>query len=307
MRTLAEAHEDWQTTRSIVKPLTSASNNSHWRNHIGPALGTRDLESLTRADIARFIGELAATLNPRTVRNITTTLAQILDHAVDAGAIQINPSAGVRRPRSPRMRPDNVLSPAQVAQMAALHGDGGNVTVALAWTGLRWSELVGLRVADFIVNPYPVIHVRRQAQRVPARGVVDSTPKSHAARTVPVPSPTLDVFKRAISGKSPTDPIFTSQRGTLLHPSNWRRQVHWPETLAAMHLVGFRPHDLRHTAASYWIACGADIKTVQAILGHASGQMTLDVYGHLMDQGLTVATQRINDWANSSVRREGLS
>ena len=46
--------------------------------------------------------------------------------------------------------------------------------------------------------------------------------------------------------------------------------------------AGFTFHDLRHYLASLLIASGADIKTVQARLRHASASMTLDVYGHLM-------------------------
>lgn len=41
-------------------------------------------------------------------------------------------------------------------------------------------------------------------------------------------------------------------------------------------------HDLRHTAASLWIAAGVDIKTVSTWLGHSTAKLTLDTYGHLM-------------------------
>ena len=44
---------------------------------------------------------------------------------------------------------------------------------------------------------------------------------------------------------------------------------------------GFRYHDLRHYLASLLIASGADVKTVQARMRHASAQTTLDTYGHL--------------------------
>ena len=44
---------------------------------------------------------------------------------------------------------------------------------------------------------------------------------------------------------------------------------------------GFRYHDLRHYFASLLIASGADVKTVQARLRHASAKTTLDTYGHL--------------------------
>ena len=45
--------------------------------------------------------------------------------------------------------------------------------------------------------------------------------------------------------------------------------------------AGFRYHDLRHYLASLLIASGADVKTVQARLRHASAKTTLDCYGHL--------------------------
>src|SRR3954466_15227685 len=45
-------------------------------------------------------------------------------------------------------------------------------------------------------------------------------------------------------------------------------------------------HALRHTCASLWLSAGADPKVVQRILGHASAAMTMDLYGHLIDQNL---------------------
>ena len=52
-------------------------------------------------------------------------------------------------------------------------------------------------------------------------------------------------------------------------------------------------HDLRHTCASVWLGAGADPKVVQRILGHASAAMTMDLYGHLIDQNLWDAAARI--------------
>jgi hypothetical protein len=52
--------------------------------------------------------------------------------------------------------------------------------------------------------------------------------------------------------------------------------------VAAAGVAPLRIHDLRHTTASLAIAAGADVKTLQTMLGHASAVMTLDRYGHLM-------------------------
>ncbi len=54
-----------------------------------------------------------------------------------------------------------------------------------------------------------------------------------------------------------------------------------------------RVHDLRHTCASLWLGAGADPKVVQRILGHASAAMTMDLYGHLIDQDLWDSAKRL--------------
>ena len=54
-----------------------------------------------------------------------------------------------------------------------------------------------------------------------------------------------------------------------------------------------RVHDLRHTAASVWLASGADPKVVQRVLGHATAAMTMDLYGHMIDRNLWDAAQRL--------------
>ena len=51
-------------------------------------------------------------------------------------------------------------------------------------------------------------------------------------------------------------------------------------------IKGLDTYELRHTAASLAIAAGADVKTVQLMLGHASAAMTLDTYAHLWEEGL---------------------
>jgi integrase len=54
----------------------------------------------------------------------------------------------------------------------------------------------------------------------------------------------------------------------------------------AIGIPELHPHELRHTDASLAIACGADVKVVQQMLGHSSAAMTMDVYGHLFSDCL---------------------
>jgi integrase len=71
--------------------------------------------------------------------------------------------------------------------------------------------------------------------------------------------------------------------------------VGWREAIAAIGRPELRVHDLRHTAASVWLGSGADPKVVQRVLGHASAAMTMNLYGHLIDQNLWAAAARLGD------------
>ena len=75
--------------------------------------------------------------------------------------------------------------------------------------------------------------------------------------------------------------MFTAPDGGHIDPDNSRSRA-WTPAVAAAGLVPLRIDDLRHTTASLAIAAGADVKTLQTMLGHASAVMTLDRYGHLM-------------------------
>ena len=89
--------------------------------------------------------------------------------------------------------------------------------------------------------------------------------------------------------RAPDDPLFAAPGGGLISESNRRREVGWTTA------VGHRPHDLRHTAASLFIAAGADLKSVQSLLGHQSSRTTHDTYGHLLAADhLTSAVRRLD-------------
>lgn len=107
---------------------------------------------------------------------------------------------------------------------------------------------------------------------------------------MPLLSLALPVVETRLEGLGSEDLLFPASQGGYLHTQNWRRAVRWNETTD-----GRRPHDLRHTAASLWIAAGVDIKTIAVWLGHSSTKLTLDTYGHLMGTDAErAAIDRIN-------------
>jgi hypothetical protein len=101
----------------------------------------------------------------------------------------------------------------------------------------------------------------------------------------------VPIVDRWGAGKAPDAWLFDAPKGGPLRESNWKRSVGWSAATAAAGVPGFRVHDLRHAAASVWLAAGADPKVVQRVLGHATAAMTMDLYGHLVDGNLWQAAR----------------
>jgi integrase len=110
--------------------------------------------------------------------------------------------------------------------------------------------------------------------------------KGKRARTVPLVRELVPLVDSWAKDKASGDWLFEAPRGGLLGESNWKRSVGWTRATAAIGRPALRVHDLRHTCASLWLGAGTDPKVVQRILGHASTTMTMDLYGHLIDQNL---------------------
>jgi integrase len=101
--------------------------------------------------------------------------------------------------------------------------------------------------------------------------------------------------------------IFRTAKGTLFDPDNWYKRRFWPLLEAAgLRKVGL--HALRHTYASLLINQGESIKYVSKQLGHASIQITADLYSHLFRETSLAAMQRLersipdreDDWVMTS-------
>jgi integrase len=226
-------------------------------------------------------------------------LSQIMADAVTDGLLGRNPCS---RKTSPPMGKPKVYC-ATTAQVWGLHDampEHLRVAVLLgAFAGLRVAEVSGLRVADvdFIRG---IVHPVQQWPDKPLKTDGSDAP-------VPIPQD-LTLLLAASVQKFPSDMMLTrgeatSRIGALAAnglgtdcapPWSIERAVRQAKADIAeseRHLAkddkvltlpeAFSFHDLRHYLASLLISSGADIKTVQARMRHATARTTLDTYGHL--------------------------
>lgn len=298
VRELAEEYRDSRQGQVSVRAWES--DESALRVHIVPAFGKLPISSVASVQIERFLTDLAVSRSVRTAARVRTTLRGLFGYAVRTRRLQVSPAEAVPLPR-PDSRTGKIVEVDPFALDVLLDvvstqrefaGRYADITLVLGLTGLRFGELRGLRVRDLVDVPYPGFVVKRSVPQSGRTGAVieRATTKSGRSRLVPLTDRVRPVVESWAEGREPDDLLFPAPEGGYLHAQNWRRSVHWTKTG-----LGRRPHDLRHTAASLWIAAGVDIKTVSAWLGHSTAKLTLDTYGHLMGTDADrAALERVN-------------
>jgi integrase len=295
--TVAEWAERWMASRVHLKPKTIASYESLLRSRVLPRWGDVPVAQVTNAAVVGWVAEMrAGGLSAQRTRHAYHVLKALLDAAVADNRLARNPIAGVKLPRLPRGQ-QRYLTHEQLAALADAAGDYRSLVLVLGYCGLRWGEAAGLRVGR--VDPLRGrLIVAETVVEVHGRAIFE-TPKTHQARTVPVPRFLRGDLSRQLAGKGPDEFVFTSPRGGMLRVGNFRRGC-FDAAATSVGLEGLTPHELRHTAASLAIRAGATVKAVQGMLGHASAAMTLDRYGHLFDDELDAVAERLDTAAGVS-------
>ncbi|MDK3258915.1 tyrosine-type recombinase/integrase [Blastococcus capsensis] len=193
--TVREIAEQWLAVAATqVRPRTLEKYERGLRLRVLPTFGARRIDSLTSRDVERWIADLGSVM-PSTVKHAIFPLSATLNYARKHGLIQSNPCEVVDRPkRLPTGRDKRAgifLSRAQVAAVSANVAETEPVYGLLvrfaAGTGLRRSEIAGLRVRDLRLARRET-HVERMAERTYPGGVwVIQEPKSaRSRRRVPI-------------------------------------------------------------------------------------------------------------------------
>jgi integrase len=291
--------DEWLPDREPrLRPTTYANYQTQIRTHVLPALGSVELQRLSPAQLNNFYRALLAGgrrdgqgLAPKTVRNIHAILHRALKDAVRWGCVVRNAADAVEPPRgrSPEMR---VWTPEQLRAFLA-HARPDRLYAAwllVATTGMRRGELAGLRWVDVDLD------AGRASPRRP-RVVVNYTvevsePKTaRGRRSVALDALTMAALRehkqrqaedRAVVGPGWLDSglVFTRPDGAPIHPD---LISDWFERLAReAGLPKIRLHDVRHSYASAALAAGIPAKIVSERLGHATVQITLDTYSHVL-------------------------
>ena len=302
--TVAELAPEWlQRKESDVAPSNYRTLDAAWRTHVEPKWGKRRVADIELGEVERWIAEMGRTVidgdgkvvkkgaGATTIIRAYGVLAGILDDAVKARRLAANPARGVENLPKKRAKRHVYLSADDVDRLAAEAGEHRALVLTLTYTGLRWGELIALRVrnVEFLRRRITVHDNAVQLGVDHAEGLT----KSGKTRSVPVPQFILDELSRQCIDKGPDDLVFPGPGGTFLpRPKSTRGWFAGAVQRAGVQRV--TPHDLRHTTASLAISAGVNVLSLARMLGHTSAKVTLDTYADLFDSDLDAVAITLN-------------
>lgn len=294
----------------MKKASTIATDKGRIERHIKPLLGKKRVPDVTRADIKRFLQDVA---NGKTSADIKTglhgraivkggkgtasrtvgLLGGIFSYAFDCGLIETNPVRGIKRFADKKC--DRYLSQRELVALGKALRDGLSddlnpqaiaILKLLIFTGARKGEIEMLKWADLDLES----------------GYLRLSDSKTGQKAIPLNAGALEIlaYLPRLSGSPYVFPAHRSDGHYEGTPKVWRI------IRAKAGLEGVRLHDLRHSFASIAVSGGASLPIIGALLGHTNSATT-QRYAHLHDDPLKAASEAVGNKiaASFSDDREG--
>ncbi|MFF5988167.1 tyrosine-type recombinase/integrase [Prauserella flavalba] len=296
--------EQWIDAR-VLAYSTEDCYRSTAGNHVMPQWENVKLEDITTLDVSKWVRKMlrppkrskVKPKSPWVVRNALMLFKTSLNAAVDDKRLALNPAKKVEYPDLPDGL-ERYLTPDE-AEAIAFYMDGLNSLILWVGvqTGLRFGEVAGLHWKRLDLKRGVIRVVEKFDQK---EGVMNPSPKDKEDRTVPLPPDLVGQLRRYAehaapgrqmscgirhtAGRCDSDLVFRGPRGAVLRSNEWGRGP-WKR---ALDLAGIedrvRPHDMRHTYASWLIQEGVPLPEIARVMGHSDEEVTRR-YAHLSDAG----------------------
>jgi integrase/recombinase XerD len=242
-------------------------------------LGTKDVR---RSDVVDFLGSLYRKgLDSRSVARHLVTIRHFFRFSLMEGYVDDDPAATIESPRFRQSLPaflslEEVDRLLQQPDTTAIVGMRDRAMIELMYScGLRVSELCGVRVADLQTEA----------------GCLRCVGKGNKERLVPVGRQALEAVQRylrssrpELQGEGASPYLFLNQKGRKVDRITfWKRLGEYGRKSGLRKAL--TPHMLRHSFATHLLDRGADLRSVQMMLGH-SDISTTQIYTHVVEERL---------------------
>jgi integrase len=253
------------------------------RKWIVPRWGKYTLSDIKTMEVELWLRQVS--LARATCSKLRNVMSVVFNHAIRHDLFDRNPIALVRQSAKRRKAPE-ILTVAEVQQLLAALGPRERTMVLLdVGTGLRLSELFGLKWKDFHFSANEISVTRSIVQQVIGHCKTETSQK-------PIPldpdlATTLLAWRQQTPYTSPDDWVFAS-------PWVKGRKPFWGQCImrSIIHRIAreigitkrFGWHTFRHTYCTLLRATGADIKVMQELLRHSTSRLTMDTYTQAVTQ-----------------------
>ena len=283
----------WLEAKTNISASTRRGYIARINSHLLPAFGESKLTAISNNQIGKWVAQAVENkVGATTIKQSVGLMKQIYASAVLDGRVSRNPALAVPLPRS-QPREKKPLTIDQLKALAKACGDYELLILFAGTTGLRWGELAALQCKDISLLNRNVNVSKAYSMGMKNEKILGPT-KTHQVRTVPLAKELMPALGELIQTRSAESHLFQMPFDGVLDYNNFMSRIFKP----AIQRVGFAGigfHNLRHTTASLLISQGTPITTVAGILGHASTQMTLNVYGHLYEDESVTYVDRLGD------------
>jgi integrase/recombinase XerC len=254
------------------------------------ALGVSDISKLELSHIRSWLATMQVKGGARTsLSRRAVSIRLFTKWALKSGLTSTDVGLALAIPKAHRTLPDVLDIPSALLAMQSLATRVGEEETPAALRDCAMVEVLyasGARVAELCGLDLGDIDYERQTIRVLGKG--------NRERTIPIGNPAMSALKAwlqdgrpKLANKESENCVFVGIRGRRIDQRTVRTVVY--EALSAIEGVErMGPHGLRHSAATHLLEGGADLRTVQEILGHAS-LVTTQIYTHVSTERLQKA------------------
>ena len=243
------------------------------------AMGIKDVENIRRADIREYVSALIQYgFSKKSVERKLSALRGFFKYLKRTQVISSNPVLGIQNPKEERCLP-MVISEKRINEMldnwipeSIMEARDKSIIELMYSSGLRASEVISLKWEN--------LDLKTMELRVKGKGGKERiVPLGKRAREA------LEVYVNFLGDKlNKSNFIFLNRFGKKLSRKGlWLIIKKRFETIALMY--GVHPHTLRHSFATHLLNHGADLRSIQELLGHAS-LATTSIYTNLSIQSL---------------------